>query len=69
MLTYGHSPRPLEHDIVFRLKVCKPLPVHQEMETVGVSSGEQGLRNKLRERIGLLERFIYCKIQPLADES
>ena len=27
----------------------------------GVSSGEQGLRNKLRERIGLLDRFIYRK--------
>ena len=27
----------------------------------GVSSGGQGLRNKLRERIGLLKRFVYCK--------
>ena len=27
----------------------------------GVSGGEQGLRNKLRERIGLLKRFVYCK--------
>ena len=26
----------------------------------GVSSGEQGLRNKLSERIGLLKRFVYC---------
>ena len=26
----------------------------------GVSTGEQGLRNKLRERIGLLKRFVYC---------
>ena len=28
---------------------------------LGVSSGEQGLRNKLKERIGLLKRFVYCK--------
>ena len=27
----------------------------------GVSSGEQGPRNKLRERIGLLKQFVYCK--------
>ena len=25
-----------------------------------VSSGEQGLRNNLRGRIGLLKRFVYC---------
>ena len=29
VLTYGHSPGPLKHDIVFGLKVCKPLPVQQ----------------------------------------
>ena len=35
VLTYGHSPGPLKHDIVFGLKVCKPLPVHQnKMEPV-----------------------------------
>ena len=27
----------------------------------GVSSGEEGLRNRLRERTGLAKRFIYCK--------
>ena len=35
MSTYGHSPGPLKHDIVFGLKVCKPLPVQQnKMESV-----------------------------------
>ena len=29
----------------------------------GVRSGEQGLRNKLRERIGLLKRFVYCMLR------
>ena len=32
-----------------------------ENENRGVSGGEQGLRDKLRERIGLLKRFTYCK--------
>ena len=35
MSTYGHSPGPLKHDIVFGLKVCKPPPVQQnKMESV-----------------------------------
>ena len=35
VLRYGHSPWPLKHDIVFfGLKVCKPLPVQQKIETV-----------------------------------
>ena len=34
VLTYGQSPGPLKHDIVFRLKVCKLLPVQQKMETL-----------------------------------
>ena len=35
MSTYGHSPGPLKHDIVFGLKVCKPPPVQQnQMESV-----------------------------------
>ena len=35
MLTYGHSAGPLKHDIIFGLKVCKPLPVQQnKMESV-----------------------------------
>ena len=33
VLTYGHTPGSLKHDIDLGLKVCKPRPVKQEMET------------------------------------
>ena len=61
VLTYGHSPGPLKHDIVFWVKGLQASDGTAGNGNRGMSSGEQGLRNKLRERIGLLERVIYCK--------
>ena len=61
VLTYGHSPGPLRHDIDLGLDGLQALAGTAENGNRGMSSGEQGLRNRLRERIGLLKRFIYCK--------
>ena len=58
---YGHSPGPLKHDIEFGVEGLQALASTAENGNRGVSSGEQGLRSKLRERVGLLKRFIYCK--------
>ena len=45
-----------EYDIEFGVRRIASLYGNR-----GVSSGEQGLRYKLRERIGLLKLFVYCK--------
>ena len=56
-------PGPLntKHTIVLRLEDLQVFTGIAGNGNHGVSSGEQGLRNKLRERIGLLKRFVYCK--------
>ena len=60
VLTYGHSPGPLKHDLVFGVEGLQALSAQQRRKP-WKSSREQRLHNKLRERIGLLERLIYCK--------
>ena len=60
VLTYGHSPGPPHHDIVLGIEGLQAFTGIARNGNRGVSSGEQGLRNKLRERIGLLKRFVYC---------
>ena len=60
VLTYGRSPGPPKHDIDFGVEGLQASASAAETENRGVSNGEQGLRDKLRERIGLLKQFIYC---------
>ena len=62
VFAYGHSPGPLKHDVDLGDEGLQAFSGIAKNGYHGVSSGEQGLRNKLRGRIGLLERFIYCKI-------
>ena len=61
VLTYGHSPGPPEHDIALGLEDLQIFTGMAGNGNRGVSSGGQGLRNKLRGGIGLLKRFVYCK--------
>ena len=64
---YGHSPGPLNHDIGFWGRRLVSSSGTSENGNRAVSSGEQELRNKLRKRIRLLERFIYCNGQGLLE--
>ena len=62
VLTYGHSPGPLNTISRFEI-IIEGLQAFTGIAgngNRGMSSEEQGLRNKLRERIGLLKRFVYC---------
>ena len=61
ILTYAHSPGPLNTISDLRLEGLQAFTGIAGNGNRGVSSGEQGLCNKLRERIGLLKRFVYCK--------
>ena len=61
VLTYGHLPGPLNTISNLGLEGLQTFTGTAGNGNHGVSSGEQGLRNKLRERIGLLEQFVYCK--------
>ena len=61
VLTYGHSPGPLKTISDLGFEGLQTFNGTAENGNRGVSSGEQGLRNKLTERIGLLKRFVYCK--------
>ena len=61
VLTYGHSPGPLNTISDWGLEGLQTFTGTVGNGNRGVSSGEQGLRNNLRERIGLLKRFVYCK--------
>ena len=58
---YGHSPGPLNTISDLGFEGLQTFTGTAENGNRGVSSGEQGLRKKLRERIGLLKRFVYCK--------
>ena len=60
VLTYGHSPGALNTISNLGLEGLQALTGIAGNGNRGVSSGEQGLRHKLRERIGLLKRFVYC---------
>ena len=53
-------PGPRNYDIDLGLEGLQAFTGIAGNRNRGVSSGEQGLRNKLRERIGLLKRFVYC---------
>ena len=55
VLTYGHSPGPLNTISNLGLEGLQAFTGIAGNGNRGVSSGEQGLRNKLRERIGLLK--------------
>ena len=61
VLTYGHSPGPLNTISNLGSEGLQAFTGTAGNGNRGVGSGEQGLRNKLRERIGLLKRFVYCK--------
>ena len=60
VLMYGHSPEPLNTISSLGLEGLQAFTGIAGNGSRGVSSGEQGLRNKLRERTGLLKRFVYC---------
>ena len=55
VLTYGHSPGPLNTISNLGLEGLQAFTGIAGNGNRGVSSGEEGLRNKLRERIGLLK--------------
>ena len=61
VLTYGHSLGPLNTISDLGLEGLQVFTGIAGNGSRGVSNGEQGLRNKPRERIGLLKRFVYCK--------
>ena len=58
---YGHSPGPLNTISSLGLEDFQIFTGIAGNGNREVSSGEQGLRDKLREWIGLLKRFVYCK--------
>ena len=61
VLTYGRSPGSLNTISSLGLEGLQAFTGIAGNGKRGVSSGKQGLCNKLRERIGLLKRFVYCK--------
>ena len=60
VLTYGHSPGSLITLSNLGLEGLQAFTGIAGNGNRGVSSGEQELRDKPRERIGLLKRFVYC---------
>ena len=63
VLTYDHSPGRLNTLSDLGFEGLQTFTGTADNGNRGVSSSEQGLRNKLRERIGLLKRFIYCNAE------
>ena len=61
VLAYDHSPGSLYTISDLGLEGLQAFTGIAGNGNRGLSSGGQGLRNKLRERIGLLKRFEYCK--------
>ena len=61
VLAYGHSPGPLNTISNLGLEGLQAFTGIAGNGNRGVSSGEQGLRNKLRERIRLRKQFVYCE--------